>query len=62
MLWQEELAFLKAIFNIEICSDFVRELRKSVAASKKKRSLRPPRLTLRALGPWSVRVESGVML
>ena len=36
MLRQEELAFIKAITNIELSPVFLQELRKAVAAGKKK--------------------------
>jgi hypothetical protein len=38
MLWQE-LAFMKAISNIDLSPAFLQELRKAVAAGKKKKAL-----------------------
>ena len=39
MLRQEELAFIKAISSVEVSPLFLRELKKSVTAGKKKRAL-----------------------
>ena len=39
MLRQEELAIIKAISNIDLSPLFLRELRKAVAAGKKKKAL-----------------------
>jgi hypothetical protein len=39
MLRQEELAFLKALGHVELSPVFLRELRKAVAAGKKKKAL-----------------------
>jgi hypothetical protein len=50
MLRQEELAFIKAMPNLELSPVFLWELRKAVVVGKKKKKkkkpLRPPRLTL----------------
>jgi len=53
MLRQEELASNKAISNIEVFPVFLRGLAKAGAPERKK-GLRPLKLTLRELRPWSV--------
>jgi len=50
MLMQEELAFVKAIGSFEFSQVFLRELRKAMAASRKKKALAATKLTLRAFG------------
>ena len=62
MLSQEELAFIKAMSNLELSPVFLWDLRKSVVTGKKKKPLRHPSLTLWVLRPLSVRAESAVML
>lgn len=46
MLSQEELAFIKAMSNLELSPVFLWDLRKSVVTGKKKKPLRHPSLTL----------------
>jgi hypothetical protein len=41
MLKQEELAFLKVISTLELSRTFLRELRRAVAASKRRKALSP---------------------
>jgi hypothetical protein len=62
MLKQGELAFTKAMSKTELSSVFLRELRKAMAAAKKKKALGPPRPMLRAPRPSRKIAESGARL
>ena len=44
MLKQEEVAFIKALGSIELSPVFLRELRKAMAAGKKKKALTAPKV------------------
>jgi hypothetical protein len=44
MLKQDDVAFIKALTNVELSPVFLRELKKAMAAGKKKRPSRPLKL------------------